>query len=89
MPLINCESHIDLNWCKKYLMVATAVVNQGATFSITVTKLYLHVVTLLTQDNAKLLDQLKSGFKKQLTGMNAIQKYQLKDQTNIFRLILV
>ena len=64
MPLINCESHIDLNWCKKYLMVATAVVNQGATFSITVTKLYLHVTTLLTQDNAKLLDQLKSGFKK-------------------------
>ena len=31
---------------------------------ITVTKLYVPVVTLSTQDNAKLLKQLKSGFKR-------------------------
>ena len=31
---------------------------------ITDTKLYVHVVTLSTQDNAKLLQQLKSGFRK-------------------------
>ena len=36
----------------------------AATFSITDTKLYVPVVTLSTQDNAKLLEQLKSGFKK-------------------------
>ena len=33
-------------------------------FAITETKLYVPVVTLSTQDNAKLLQQLKSGFKR-------------------------
>ena len=33
------------------------------TFSITDTKLYVPIVTLSTEDNAKLLLQLKSGFK--------------------------
>ena len=34
----------------------------AGTFKITNTKLYVPVVTLSTQDNAKLLQQLKSGF---------------------------
>ena len=33
-------------------------------FEITDTKLYVPVVTLSTQDNAKLLQQLKSDFKR-------------------------
>ena len=33
-------------------------------FTITDTKLYVPVVTLSTQDNAKLLQQLKSGFRR-------------------------
>ena len=33
-------------------------------FEIIKTKLYLPFVTLSTQDNAKLLQQLKSGFKR-------------------------
>ena len=33
-------------------------------FSITNTKLDILVVTLSTQDNAKLFEQLKSGFKR-------------------------
>ena len=33
-------------------------------FEITDTKLYIPVVTLSTQDNAKLLQQLKSGIKR-------------------------
>ena len=33
-------------------------------FKIIETKLYVLVVTLSTQDNAKLLQQLKSGFKR-------------------------
>ena len=33
-------------------------------FMITDMKLYVPIVTLSTQDNAKLLQQLKSGFKK-------------------------
>ena len=33
-------------------------------FTITDTKLYVTVVTLSTQDNAKLFQQLKSGFRR-------------------------
>ena len=38
--------------------------NQVPTFTITETNLYVPVVTLSTQDNAKLLPQLKLGFKR-------------------------
>ena len=64
MPVINCEINLDLNWSEKCVIVATAVANQGATLLITDTKLYVPVVTLLTKDNANLLEQLKSGFKR-------------------------
>ena len=37
---------------------------QIKTFSISGTKLYVPAITLLTQDYAKLLEQLKSGFKR-------------------------
>ena len=43
--------------------MATDVADHGATFSITDGKLYVPVVTLSTQDNAKLLGQLESVFK--------------------------
>ena len=55
MSLINCEIDLDLNCSKNYVIVATDVANQGVTFSITDTKLCVPVVTLLTQDNVKLL----------------------------------
>ena len=35
-------------------------------FAITETKLYVPVVTLSTEDNAKLLQQLKSNFKRKI-----------------------
>ena len=47
--------------------------NWKTKFKITETKLHVLVVTLSTQDNAKLLQQLKSGFKEQLTGTNINQ----------------
>ena len=64
MLLSNCEINLDLNWSNNCVIVATVVANQGATFSITDTKLYVSVVTLSTQDNTNLLEQLKSGFKR-------------------------
>ena len=64
MPLINCEITLDLNLSENCLIVATNVTAQAATFSITDTKLYVPVVTLSTQDNAKLLEKLKPGFKR-------------------------
>ena len=50
MPIINCEINFDLNWSKKCVIAATTIANQGATFSIIDTKLYVSVVTLSTQD---------------------------------------
>ena len=48
--------------------------SKTTTFAMTDTKLYVPVVTLSTQDNAKLIQQLKSGFEKQLIGININQK---------------
>ena len=64
MPLINCEINLDLNWSEKCVIVATNVAAQETIFSRTYTKIYVPVVTLLTQNNAKLLEELKSGFKR-------------------------
>ena len=74
MPLINCEINLILVWSANCVIVSAAVPNHVATFSRTDTKRYVPVVTLSTQDNVKLLDQLKSGFKR-TTNWN---KYQSK-----------
>ena len=63
MSFIYSEINLDLNWSEICVIVATNVAAQVVTFSITDTKLYVPVVTLSIQDNAKLLEQLKSGFK--------------------------
>ena len=64
MPLINCEVNLILTWSSTCVIVSTNNANQGATFTITNTRLYVPVVTLSTQENAKLLQQLKSSFKR-------------------------
>ena len=53
MPLINCEINFDLNWSENYIVVVINVANQVIKFSIIISKLYVPVVTLLTQDNAQ------------------------------------
>ena len=63
MPLINCEVSLILTWSANYGIVYTNIAHQGATFVTTEAKLYAPVATLSTQDNAKLLPQLKSGLK--------------------------
>ena len=57
--------------------MSTDVVNQNATFTITDTKLYVPVVTLSTEDNAKLLTQLKSGFKRTINWNKYLWKPEL------------
>ena len=64
MPLINCEVELILTWPAGCVIIYTNVANQVPTFTITETNLYVPVVTLSTQNNAKLLPQLKSGFEK-------------------------
>ena len=64
MPLINCEVNLILTWSPT---CAISSANGETKFKITETKLYVPVVTLSTQENAKLLQQLKSGFKRTIS----------------------
>ena len=64
MHLINCEVELILNWPANCVIIYTNVNNQVPTFTTTEITLYVPVVTLSTQDNEKLLPQLKSGFKR-------------------------
>ena len=80
MPLINCEINLILTWSEDCVISSAT----GATkFKIANTKLYVLVVTLSTQDNAKLLQQLKSGFKRTINW----NKYQTKLSTEIQNII--
>ena len=57
-------------WSRTYFKLVCKLCyswNQVPTFTITETNLYVPVVTLSTQDNAKLLPQLKSGFKRTIS----------------------
>ena len=71
MPLINCEVNLILTWPKN--CVITNPTGKWK-FGISETKLYVPVVT---QDNAKLLQQLKSGFKRTINW----NKYELSIKT--------
>ena len=77
MPLINCEVELILTWSAGCVIIYTDVSNQNPTFTITAINLYVPVVTLSTQDNAKLLPQLKSGFKKTTSWNNYLSKPEL------------
>ena len=62
--LINRKVNLILIWSRDCVITNST----GAeTYAITETKLYVPVVTLSTQDNAKLLQQLKSGFKRTIS----------------------
>ena len=64
MLLINCEFNIILTWSADCVIIYTDVANKILTVTITETNLYVPVVTLSTQDKAKLLPKLKTGFKR-------------------------
>ena len=64
MSLINCEINLILTWSENRVIDSTTnVADQNATFAITDTKQYVPVVTLSTQDNSNLLQQLDFCFK--------------------------
>ena len=71
MPLINCKVELSLNWIGNcFLTTAPTGDNTNATgadcdtFKITDAKLYVPVVVLSTEDNAKLTKQLSEGLKR-------------------------
>ena len=55
ISLINCEIDLVLTSSANCFVIYSPVENQLSTFIIADTKLYIPVVTLSTQDNAKLL----------------------------------
>ena len=80
MPFINCEVNLILTWSSTCVIVSTNIVNQGATFTITDARLYIPAVTLSTQQNTKLLQQLKSGFKRVINWNKYLSKPELLAQ---------
>ena len=74
MPLINCEVSLILTWPST--CVITNYTGQGK-FEITDTNLYVPAVTLSTQDNAELLEQRKSGFKRVVNWNNHLSRPEL------------
>ena len=80
IPLINCEVELILKQSANCVIIYTNIANQVPTFTITETNLYVPVVTLSTQDNAKLLPQLKSGFKRTISWNKYLAKPELLAQ---------
>ena len=71
MSLINWEINLMLTWGVDCVISAA----DGATKSaITNTKLFIPIVPLSTQDNAKLLQQLKSSFKRTISSNTSKQQ---------------
>ena len=83
MPLINCEISLNLTWSKNCVLTSKATrdadpgvdpaVNEinaptNATFKITDCKVYVPLVTLSAENYNKLLEQLKTGFKRIIKG---------------------
>ena len=73
IPLINCEVELILTWSKNCVLAdmtvdedadPAIVAPSGAKFKIADTKLYVPVVTLSKENDTKLLEQLKTGFKR-------------------------
>ena len=81
MSLINCEIILILTWSTNCVIISNNVANQNGTFKITVTKLYVQVVTLSTKDNSRQLQQLKSGFKRVICWNKYLSKPELLPQS--------
>ena len=58
-------------------MIDVPVSNQVPAFTITDTKIYVPIVTSSIQDNAKLFQQLESGFKRIMNW----NKYKIKSNS--------
>ena len=85
MSLFNCEFNPILTWSEDCVISSAA---GAAKFKITDTKLYVPVITLSTQDNSKLLQQLKSGFKRTIN-WNKYQRKVSKEVPNQYSRFLI
>ena len=65
MPLINCKVELSLKWTENCILTTAANANK-AIFKITDAKLYVLIVTLSAEDNAKLSKLLDGRFKRSI-----------------------
>ena len=61
MPLINCKVELSLTWDPNCVLSSLV---RNSTFAITDAKLYVCIVTLSIEDNAKLSKLLTEGLKR-------------------------
>ena len=97
IPLINCEVELILTWFKNCVLIdkSTREANCGAdpnvyeidnpenaTFKITDIKLYVPVGTLSKEDDIKLSEQLKTGFKRTIKWNKYRSQMTIQPQNN-------
>ena len=97
IPLINCEVELILTWFKNCVLIdksnreadygANPVVYEidnleDATFKITDIKLFTPVVTLSKENDIKLLEQLKTGFKRTIKCNKYRSQMSIQPQNN-------
>ena len=94
MSLINYKIDLELNWNNNCVMYGADTCAGGnntndieATFKITITKLYVPIVTLSTKDNVNLTKQLNEGFKRSVYRNECKSKIETKnlDVINVAR----
>ena len=95
--MINCEVELILTWSKNCVLAdmtvdvdadPAIVAPSGATFKITDTKLYVPVVTLSKENDIKLLEQLKSEFKRTIKWNKYRSKMTIQTQNNNFNYLI-
>ena len=71
---LEMKINLILTWSITCFIIDNPIAGEERIFTITDTNLYVPIITLSIQDNAKLLQQLKSGFKRTINW----NKYELK-----------
>ena len=104
IPLINCEVELILIWFENCVLInkltrgaaydADPVVYEtdnpeDATFQITDTKLYVSVITLSKENNIKLLEQLKTGFRKTIKWNKYRSQMTIQPKNNNLNYLIV
>ena len=97
IPLINCEVELILTWFKNCVLISKATKEadydanpvvrkidnpENAIFQIRDTKLYVPVVTLSKENDTKLLEQLKTGFKRTIKWNKYRPQMTIQPQNN-------
>ena len=95
IPLINCEIELISTWSKNYALAdmtvraagnnndhPATVAPNGLEFQITDMELYVSVVTLSKENDKKLLEQKKSGFKRTVRWNRCRSQMTIQPQNN-------